>query len=121
MEHLTNPGLALETVRSYILKTNLDSEVILTAPNYHNLWQHVVSGLQNKELLHPEHNVNFSYRTFRNLIEQYNFEADDFCFTYYYKYPESIKRVIVYKFLSQIAPCMAPYLFFKCRIVRGTK
>jgi 2-polyprenyl-3-methyl-5-hydroxy-6-metoxy-1,4-benzoquinol methylase len=116
VEHLTNPGLALESVRSYILTTKPGCEVILTVPNYHNLGKYFLLGLRNKEVVHPDHNFYFSYRTFRTLLERYNFEVNDFCFTYYYQHPESIKRAIAYRLLSHIAPCLAPYLYFKCRI-----
>ena len=121
IEHLANPGLALESIRSYCLTTNPGCNVILTVPNYHNLWQYILLGLRNKEVVHPDHNFYFSYRTFRTLLERYNFKVNGFCFVYYYQYPESIKRAIAYRILSHIAPCMAPYLYFKCIIRKQNK
>jgi len=116
IEHLTNPGFALEAVKNFINNSNRRCKVIFTVPNYHNLWLYFLLGLRNKEVVHPDHNFYFSYRTFRTLLERYNFEVNDFCFVYYYQYPESITRSIVYPILSHVAPCMAPYLYFKCNV-----
>lgn len=116
IEHLANPGLAFEAVKKFIDNSNRRCEIIFTVPNYHNLWLYFLLGLRNKEVVHPDHNFYFSYRTFRTLLERYNFEVNDFCFVYYYQYPESIARSIVYPVLSHVAPCMAPYLYFKCHV-----
>jgi len=116
IEHLVNPGLALESVKTYILKTNPTCEVIFTVPNYHNLWYNLLSGLKNKEVVHPDHKFYFSYRTFRTLIENYNFEVDDFYFVLYFKYPtDRLKRVFL-KVLSKVSPSVGTYLYFKCHI-----
>ncbi len=116
MEHLTNPGLALESVKRYILKTNPRCEVIFTVPNYHNFWRNIVLGLKCKEVVHFDHKYYFSYRTFRALIESYNFQVDDFYFVLYGKYPQTIKGQIYLKLLSKISPCIATYLYFKCHM-----
>ncbi|MCK4529198.1 hypothetical protein KAW18_17680 [candidate division WOR-3 bacterium] len=117
IEHLTNPGLALESIKKYILKSNPKCEVIFTVPNYHNFWHYIVFGLKCEEEVHPDHKFYFSYRTFRTLIEYYNFEVDDFCFVLYEKYPQTIKGRIFFNLLSKISPCIAPYLYFKCKII----
>jgi len=119
IEHLTNPGLALEAVRTYVLKTNPKCEVIFTVPNYPNFWYNVKFGLRNKEVVHPDHKFYFSYRTFRTLIENYDFKVEDFYFILYYKYPQTTKKRIIFRLLSKISPCMAPYLYFKCHISKG--
>ncbi len=119
IEHLTNPGLALESVRTYILKTNPKCKVIFTVPNYHNYWFNIYFGLRNKEVVHHDHKFYFSYRTFRTLIENYDFEVEDFYFILLYKYPQATKKRIILRLLSKISPCMAPYLYFKCHISNG--
>lgn len=116
IEHLTNPGLALNSIKTYILKNNPKCEVIFTVPNYHNLWYNVLFVLKNKEGVHFDHKFYFSYRTFRTLIECYNFGVDDFYFVLYEKYPQTIKGRIFFKFLSKISPSMVPYLYFRCRV-----
>lgn len=116
IEHLTNPGLALESIKTYILKSNPMCEIIFTVPNYHNFWYNIVFGLKCKEVVHPDHKFYFSYRTFRNLIEYYDFEVDDFYFVLYEKYPQTIKGRTFFKLLSKISPCIATYLYFKCHI-----
>lgn len=121
IEHLTNPGLALESVRTYSLKTNPQCKIIFTVPNYHNFWHNIFFGLRNKEVVHYDHKFYFSYRTFRNLIENYGFEVEDFFFILYFKYPQTARKRLILKLLSKTSPCMAPYLYFKCHISKETK
>jgi 2-polyprenyl-3-methyl-5-hydroxy-6-metoxy-1,4-benzoquinol methylase len=116
IEHLTNPGLALESVRTYILKTNPKCKIIFTVPNNHNFWYNAYFGLRNKEVAHYDHKFYFSYRTFRNLIDNYDFEVEDFFFILYFKYPQTLKKRLIIRLLSKISPCMVPYLYFKCQI-----
>ena len=116
IEHLANPGLALESVRAYVLKTNPKGTIIFTVPNYQNYWYNIILGLRNKEVVHYDHKFYFSYRTFRTLIENYDFEVEDFFFILYFKYPQTVKKRLLLKLLSKISPCMAPYLYFKCHI-----
>ncbi len=116
-EHLTNPGLALDSIKKYILKTNPDCEVIFTVPNYHNFWHNLIFGLRYKESVHYDHKFYFSYRTFRTLIETYSFEVDDFYFvTYGRGLAADLKGRIFAKTFSNLVQCLAPYLYFKCHV-----
>lgn len=113
IEHLVNPGLALESIEKYILKTNPKCEVIFTVPNYHNFFFSFISGLQGKELVHYDHKFYFSYRTFRGLIENYRYEVKDFSFITYGK---GLKGKPLLKRVLDKFSCMSPYLYFKCKI-----
>ena len=116
IEHLVNPGLALESIRKYVLKTNPKCEVIFTVPNYQNLWYNFTSGLTGKEVVNSDHKYYFSYRTFRTLIENYNFEVNDFYFATYGEGMETLKGRIFVKLFSKIFQCLLPYLYFKCHV-----
>ncbi len=117
IEHLTNPGLALESVKEYILKTNPLCEVIFTVPNIHNFYINFLSGLKSKECVHFDHKCYYSYRTFRTLIEEYNFEVDDFYYVIYEKYPVSIKGKTLLKLVSKISPCLGTYFYFRRHVL----
>jgi len=114
IEHLVNPGLALESIEKYILKTNSDCEVIFTVPNYHNFFFSFMSGLRGKEAVHYDHKFYFSYRTFRGLLENYMYKVEDFHFVTYGKGLKTLKGKILLKTLLRFFYGMAPYLYFKC-------
>jgi hypothetical protein len=116
IEHLVNPGLALESVKKYILKTNPKCEIIFTVPNYHNFYFTFLSGLRGQECVHPDHKFYFSYRTFRNLIENFNFKVDDFYFVTYGAGLKTLKGRILSGTILKFLKCMAPHLYFKCSI-----
>jgi len=116
VEHLLNPGLALGSIKEYILKTNPNCEVIFTVPNYHNFFFSFLSGLRGKEIVHPDHKFYFSYRTFRNLLENYNFKVNDFYFATYGQGIATLKGKILSKTILPFFQFTAPYLYFKCYI-----
>jgi len=116
IEHLLNPGLALESIKQYVLKTNLQCEVIFTVPNYHNFFFNFISGLKCREIVHPDHKFYFSYRTFRNLLETCGFEINDFYFVTYGEGIKTLKGKILSKTILLPFQCMTPYLYFKCNV-----
>jgi 2-polyprenyl-3-methyl-5-hydroxy-6-metoxy-1,4-benzoquinol methylase len=116
IEHLLNPGLALDSIKKYILKTNPKCEIIFTVPNYHNFFFNFFSGLRGKEIVHPDHKFYFSYRTFRNLLENYGFEIDDFYFVTYGQGINTFKGKILLKTVLPFFQFTAPYLYFKCYV-----
>jgi len=116
IEHLLNPGLALESIEKYILKTNPGCEIIFTVPNYHNFFFTFLSGLRSREIVHYDHKFYFSYRTFRNLLESYNYRVEDFWFVTYGAGLTKTKGKILSKTALWFFRTMAPYLYFKCSI-----
>lgn len=119
MEHLVNPGLALESIRKYILKTNPECEVIFTVPNYQNFYFSFLSGLRGQEIVHPDHKFYFSYRTFRNLLENFGYKVEDFFFVTYGGGLKTLKGRILSKTILKFLRAMAPYLYFKCHVEDG--
>jgi len=77
IEHLDNPGLFLESVRS-IMTDN--SEFILTTVNAPSFKGFLFSMLR-LEKVHPDHNYYFSYRTLKQLLEKFDLTCDEI---YYY-------------------------------------
>ncbi len=116
MEHLVNPGLALESIKKYILKTNPECKVIFTIPNYHNFFFNFLYGLRGQEVVHYDHKFYFSYRTFRNLLETYDYKVNDFCFITYGGGLKTLKGKILSKTILRLFRSMAPYLYFKCHL-----
>jgi 2-polyprenyl-3-methyl-5-hydroxy-6-metoxy-1,4-benzoquinol methylase len=115
LEHLLNPGLALSSIKRYIMSTNPSCEIIFTVPNYQNFHFQILLGLRGKECVHPDHKYYFSYRTFRTLVEQCGFQVTDF---HYIIYTERSRRLggIPLKAVSRFFPALAPHLYFKCKI-----
>ena len=116
IEHLVNPGLALESIEKYVLKTNPECEIIFTIPNYHNFFFSFVSGLRGKEIVHYDHKFYFSYRTFRGLLENYKYNVEDFHFVTYGGGLKTLKGKILLKTILKFLYATAPYLYFKCTI-----
>jgi SAM-dependent methyltransferase len=80
IEHLQNPGLLLDTVKTVM--TPGETELIVTVPNAFRV-DTLIWLLRGVEYVHPDHNYWFSYLTATNLIRKGGFE---------------IERVYVYSF-----------------------
>jgi len=116
IEHLVNPGLALESIKNYILKTNPECKIIFTVPNYHNFYFNFLYGLRGREVVHYDHKFYFSYRTFRTLLENFGYRVDDFYFITYGAGLKTLQGKILSKTVLRFFKSMAPYLYFKCNI-----
>jgi len=116
IEHLLNPGIALDSIKKYIVATNPKCKIIFTVPNYHNFFFSFLSGIFCRETVHPDHKFYFSYRTFRNLIESCGFKVEDFYFATYGKGVKTLKEKILAKIFLPIFQCMLPHLYFRCSV-----
>ncbi len=67
VEHLENPGLFLRALRSALADTAV--EIVVTVPNAFRLAT-LGQMLTNRELVHPDHNFWFSYRTLLTLLKK---------------------------------------------------
>jgi 2-polyprenyl-3-methyl-5-hydroxy-6-metoxy-1,4-benzoquinol methylase len=72
LEHLNNPGLFLQGVKSLF---SANTEMIITVPNALQ-FSAFEYGLRGFEFVHPAHNFYFSYRTLYNLLVKHNFEIN---------------------------------------------
>lgn len=71
LEHLSNPGMLLDKLRSYRVP------LIITAPNAH-CWSHQHWANQGKENVNLEHVAYYSYWTLKGLLERYDFKVREF-------------------------------------------
>jgi len=81
IEHLENPGLALEGIKNYL---NREGILIITTPNPWS-WTRLKllkRGILEKEWLNPEHTCWFSYGTLNNFLERKDYSK--VYYTYYY-------------------------------------
>ena len=74
LEHLQNPGLLLDVVRSWM--TAGQTELIVTVPNAFRI-DTLLGLLRGVETVHPDHNYWFSFRTATNLLIKARLEVAD--------------------------------------------
>jgi len=78
IEHLSNPGLFLDSLRTLMSE---ETELILTTINAFTLKIFLYSFFY-KEKVHSDHNYYFSYYTIKQLIEKHGLKCDNI---YYYQ------------------------------------
>lgn len=76
VEHLLNPGLFLESVKSAMIPGT--TELIITVPNAFRV-ETLLSLLRDVEYVHPDHNYWFSYHTANNLLRKTGFAVREVC------------------------------------------
>ena len=74
LEHLANPGLFLESVKSVMQPDT--SQLILSVPNAFRI-ENLLWMLRGVEYIHPDHNYWFSYYTVTNLLQKCGFELQE--------------------------------------------
>ena len=83
IEHLENPGLFLDSVKSLMVPEK--TELIVTIPNAFRI-DTLIWLFRGIEYVHPDHNYWFSYHTATNLLRKNNFEISDI---YVYTFQQS--------------------------------
>jgi 2-polyprenyl-3-methyl-5-hydroxy-6-metoxy-1,4-benzoquinol methylase len=71
LEHLSNPGRALDAARTRLSPCG---EVVITAPNANSL-KVFLRAVMGYELIHPDHVLHHSLRTLTALAERHNFKV----------------------------------------------
>ena len=120
IEHLANPGIALQSIKDFVSKNNPEMKIIFTIPNRHNFGCNIMQAIGCKETVHPDHNYYFSYRTFRHLIDSYNYSVEEFNFVLFFPYPKAIAKKAILYLLSKFMPCITPHIYFLCSINEKT-
>jgi len=110
IEHLPNPGKALESVKKFVKNNNKDAEIIITVPNFIT-WKNIIYSLLGKENVHPDHNFWFSFKTMKHLLQTHGFEIIEFSFVSA-GYGKTIKKLLL-KFI----PYWSDSLYFRCKVV----
>lgn len=78
IEHVDNPGLFLESLRSFMSE---NSELVITTTNATSFRQSI-HALLREEKVHTDHNYYFSYRTIKQLVEKFGMDCREI---YYYQ------------------------------------
>lgn len=106
IEHLTNPGLFLDNVKSHLKS---DGRLILTTPNAFSFY--VMAGKLTREEppINPDHTFYFNRRTISVLLNKCGMEVEKFGFMYTlgYKHKQSFKKHflnIITKIVSYFTP-----------------
>jgi len=110
IEHVINPGKALETVHEYCQKNGQKTVLIVTAPNINSYTKRLTDFLRNDETVHPDHYYYFSYKTLFKLISDSGFAVTKFQYATYGLKP-------IYKSAATALNCISssflPCLFFE--------
>lgn len=75
LEHLSNPGKALDGIRS-IIKPNC--KLIITVPNAYSFKGFVRVLMRKHELIHPDHALHHSPHTLKALLERHGFTVETY-------------------------------------------
>lgn len=129
IEHLSNPGLFLESMHKVISKKTI---VIITTPNS-LCYKNFLFALLRREAIHPEHNYSFSPNSIRNFLTKKGYKVKEMFVSgggacVRFKRGESLtktfKRVILKAFdavLRSIIKYICPFLWATTLIVAATK
>jgi 2-polyprenyl-3-methyl-5-hydroxy-6-metoxy-1,4-benzoquinol methylase len=69
MEHLSNPGKALDAIRKNM---HSETKLIVTVPNAYSL-KGFIRAVTGYELIHPDHTLHHSPYTLKSLLERHGF------------------------------------------------
>lgn len=78
IEHLSNPGLFLESLKPLFYKPS--AKLVLTTVNAYCAHRFFYSLLMGKESVHPDHVSYFSRKTLIRLLTMHGYEIEDFSF-----------------------------------------
>ena len=106
IEHLVNPGLFFDNVRTHLAP---NGRLIMTTPNTFNLFVMAGKLTRPEPPINPDHTFYFNRRTMEILLGKCGFEVESFGFMYTldYTHHESIKKKflnIIYRVLSWFTP-----------------
>lgn len=93
VEHLQNPGLFLQTVKSLMIPG--ETTLIITVPNAFRI-DTLLKLMNNIEYIHPDHNYWFSYHTITNLLKKNGFTISQiyvYAFNQSSILPRSIRKI----------------------------
>jgi hypothetical protein len=114
VEHLSDPGLALDALYTASGSVKNKPEVIFTVPNYLSYISLKTHVFYNREIVHPDHNFWFSYTTFKNFLHKHGFAVKEFSWCTY-----GVLKNPIAKLLLRSYPSLAEVILFKC--VASTK
>ncbi len=104
IEHLSNPGLFLESCRRNLKE---DGRLVLTTPNTFNLFNITEKITKNEPTVNSDHTCYFNSKTLRTLLRKNNFLLKEVNYIYSLEidFKESLKKKILnilYSLLSHV-------------------
>lgn len=108
LEHLSNPGNALDAI---FHATSKETALIVTVPNANSLKGTIRAGF-SKELVHRDHVSYFSVSTLSELLERHGFFVESFC---YYASDSGSSQAKVSAKLLKLRPALAEGLCIAAR------
>lgn len=113
IEHLDNPGLALQNIKKFMSKKTL---LIVTCPNMHCLHNYK-SFFNGKEDVHPDHVMWPSFVTTKNLLINNDYKLLKFNYCMWGSKDDFRgARALVYCILMKMKPYLASAMFFRLKI-----
>lgn len=106
IEHLQNFQTALQNLKSVMTP---ETELIISTPNRFYILSFIMAILQQKESIHTDHKVIFSYGSLIQLLEENGLKIDRFYFTFLPRTNESLFKKAV-RFFCKARPCVAETL-----------
>lgn len=79
IEHLSNPGLFLETVRRHLLPEGI---LVMTTPNTFNLFNLTEKLTKDEPTVNPDHTFYFNKKTLRVLLQKNGWEVESISYLY---------------------------------------
>lgn len=78
LEHLSNPGLFLESIHPLMMKPS--PRLVLTTVNAYCAYRFIHALLTGREKVHPDHVAYFSRSTLTGLLNRHGYVVEDFTF-----------------------------------------
>lgn len=116
LEHLTNAGVALNSLRELMQRT--EAELIISVPNAYYI-RNFIYAFFGKEYQHPDHSLAFTYKTLKQLLGKLNIEVCESYFSHLPAIGMNLRGQIVFWVLypfTTLSPMLASRLLFVCHL-----
>ena len=120
LEHLSNPGLFLDSVKSFL--TTPSARLVLTAPNAYCAYRFVYSFLTRREAVDTDHVCYFSRSTLLQLLSKHGYDVEDFSFYSAREYEKVLNhgRFKLFWWIDRLAtwfhPVLAEGVMMTCKL-----
>jgi len=112
IEHLQNFQTALDNIKSIMTP---ETELLISTPNRFYLLSFFIAILQQREPIHSDHKVVFSYGSLRQLLEANGLKITHFHFTFLPREKESLFKKTI-RLFCKFRPCAAETLLATVKI-----
>lgn len=117
IEHLENLKLALGNLRSIMTE---NTKLVISTPNMFYGMLFLNAFIKQREQIHREHVVGFTYGSLKQLLEVNGFIIDEFHFTFLPRISENINKRIL-KLICNMRPSIAETLLAVAKVAPEVK